>query len=148
MLLPGVATDLLSPDDLIASVVALALSIRVIGGSIGFTIYYNVFVQKLTPLLPEYVSRYALNAGLPESSLTDFVTAYFTDPTTLSSVAGVNADVIAAAALGSSWAYSEALKWVWYISIPFGVCAIITSFFVGDVSKYMTNRIAAHIAKK
>ena len=36
------------PDDLIATVAALTLAIRVIGGSVGYAVYYNVFVNKFT----------------------------------------------------------------------------------------------------
>lgn len=39
-------TTIICPDDLIATVAALTLAIRVIGGSIGYCVYYNVFVHK------------------------------------------------------------------------------------------------------
>ncbi|RDW74226.1 hypothetical protein BP5796_07668 [Coleophoma crateriformis] len=146
VLLPAATIAItVSPDELIATVVALALSIRVIGGSIGFTIYYNVFTSKLTPLLPEYVMRYASGAGLPASSLANFTTAYLSSPTMAQNITGVTPEIFAAASLGSRWAYSEALKMVWYISIPFGVLATIASFLIGNIELYMTNRIAAHI---
>jgi len=35
---------IICPDDLIATVAALTLAIRVIGGSVGYCIYYNVFI--------------------------------------------------------------------------------------------------------
>jgi len=37
---------IICPDDLIATIAALTLAIRVIGGSIGYCVYYNVFVSK------------------------------------------------------------------------------------------------------
>lgn len=132
-----------SPDDLIATTVALALSIRVVGGSIGYSIYYNVFLNKLTPALPAYVGRYAVAAGLPAANAVEFVTAYLGAPTTLSSVDGVTPAVIAAAAKGSQWAYAHALKYVWYVSIPFGILACVACALLGNIEKYMTNRIAA-----
>jgi hypothetical protein len=45
----------LCPGDLIATCVALSLSIRVIGGSIGYAIYYNIFVNNITSKLPAYI---------------------------------------------------------------------------------------------
>jgi hypothetical protein len=39
---------IICPDDLIATVAALTLAIRVIGGSIGYCVYYNVFICKST----------------------------------------------------------------------------------------------------
>lgn len=132
-----------SPDHLIATTVALALSIRVVGGSIGYSIYYNIFLNKLTPALPAYIAQYAVAAGLPESSAVDFVTTYLTAPANISNVAGVNPAVLLGAVQGSRWAYAYALKYVWYVSIPFGVLACIACALLGDIAKYMTNRIAA-----
>lgn len=39
------AATIICPDDLIATIAALTLAIRVIGGSIGYCVYYNVFVK-------------------------------------------------------------------------------------------------------
>ena len=39
-------TTIICPDDLIATVAALTLAIRVIGGSTGYCVYYNVFVSR------------------------------------------------------------------------------------------------------
>jgi hypothetical protein len=41
-----IAATIICPDDLIATVAALTLAIRVIGGSIGYCVYYNVFIGK------------------------------------------------------------------------------------------------------
>ena len=138
-------TESLSPDDHIASTVALSLAFRVIGGSIGYAIYYNVFVNKLTTRLPELVAEYAINAGLPVVSATEFVGTFLTVPSNATNVAGVTPAILAAAVKGSQWAYSESLRMVWLTSIPFGVCAIVACCFIGSTGKFMTNRVAAHI---
>ena len=135
------------PDDLIATCVALSLSIRVIGGSIGYAIYYNIFINKITSKLPAYVGLYAVKAGLPLASADTFVELYLTAPQKLltTPIPGLTAAVVQAAAVGSSWAYAESLKYVWYTSIAFGGLSIVACLFLGDISKYMTNRIAADI---
>jgi MFS family permease len=46
----SIITTIVCPDDLIATVSALTLAIRVVGGSIGYAIYYNVFYNKFVPL--------------------------------------------------------------------------------------------------
>lgn len=134
-----------SPDEFIATTVALSLAVRVIGGSIGYAIYYNVFVNKLATELPAYVAKYAIAAGLPVSSATEFVTTFLTAPETIGSMEGVTADMVAAAAKGSQWAYSQSLRMVWLVSIPFGVLAIIGCCLIGNTSRFMTNRVATHI---
>ncbi|KIW87484.1 uncharacterized protein Z519_11807 [Cladophialophora bantiana CBS 173.52] len=133
------------PDSLIATATALTLTIRFVGGSIGYSIYYNVFVEKLTNKLPERVLDFALQAGLPTSSATDFVQTFLTVPANVTSVPGVTPIIINAATIGTRWAYSDALAYVWYVSIPFGALSIVGCLLIGDISKYMTNRIAVQI---
>lgn len=41
----SIISTIICPDELIATVAALTLSIRVLGGAIGYAIYYNVFAQ-------------------------------------------------------------------------------------------------------
>lgn len=134
-----------SPDDHIATTVALSLAVRVIGGSIGYAIYYNVFANKLAKKLPQLVAQYAIKAGLPASSATEFVGTFLTIPANASSISGVTPAIMAAAEKGSQWAYSESLRMVWLVSIPFGVCAIIACLFIGNTKAFMTNRVAARI---
>lgn len=133
------------PDSLIATATALTLTIRFVGGSIGYSIYYNVFTEKLAPRLPAMVGQYAVQAGLPASSATEFVTTFLTDPAAAVNITGVTPAVLQAATIGSRWAYADALQYVWYVSIPFGVLSIIGCFLIGDVSRFMTNRIAVQI---
>jgi len=80
---------IIAPDSLIASVVALGLSIRVVGGSIGNAIYSNVFYNKISTHLPEYIVGYGVKAGLPLTSAVQFVRVLLTDPTKIVTVPGV-----------------------------------------------------------
>jgi hypothetical protein len=107
-----------------------------------------VLVNKFTVSLPELVAKYAINAGLPVSSATEFVGTYLTVPANATNIAGVTTEILAAALKGSQWAYSESLRMVWLISIPFGVCAIVACCFIGNTQKFMTNRVAARIHHK
>ncbi len=134
-----------TPDTSIATCVALSLTIRAVGGSIGYAIYYNVFINKLKPNLIHYIAEYAIKAGLPLSSAELFVGTYLLAPANITQVPGVTAQVLEGAVIGTRWAYSESLKYVWLSSISFGVCAIIACLFIGNIGKYMTNRVAARI---
>ena len=131
------------PDDIIATTAGLTLAIRAVGGSIGFSIYYNIFINKLNAKLPAEIASYAIAAGLPVESATEFVTTFLTNATALSNVDGVDPSIIAAGALGSQWAFADSLAYVFYTSIPFGVLALVAAYFLGDIRPYMTNRIVA-----
>lgn len=39
-------------------------------------------------------------------------------------------------------AFSESYKWVYYVSIAFGVVSILASCFLGNITKYMTDHVA------
>lgn len=39
-------------------------------------------------------------------------------------------------------AYAESYKWVYYVSIAFGVVSILASCFLGNITKYMTDHVA------
>ena len=134
-----------TPDTIIATCVALSLSIRSIGGYIGYAIYYKVFINKITPKLPTYIAQYAIQAGLPASEAIKFVETFVTAPTQLANFPGVTAQIIEAATLGSRRAYSDSLTYVWYTSVPFGVCACVACLFLGNNSRYVTSRVAARI---
>ncbi|KAI7004334.1 MFS multidrug transporter-like protein [Hortaea werneckii] len=51
----SIITTIICPDDLIATIAALTLAIRVIGGSIGYCVYYNVFINKFVPAATYYI---------------------------------------------------------------------------------------------
>ncbi|KAK1045748.1 hypothetical protein LTR74_018084 [Friedmanniomyces endolithicus] len=68
------------PDEVIATCTALSLSMRVIGGSIVYAIYDNVSINELTAKLPVFVGTFAVKAGLPLTSATQFVILFLTGP--------------------------------------------------------------------
>ena len=133
------------PDALITTAAALSLSIRTVGGSIGYSVYYNIFATKLTQKLPIKVAEYAIKAGLPLSSAEAFVGIFLTTPERAASVPGVTPAVLVGAAKGMQWAYAESLKYVWFTSIAFGSIAIICTVLLPSTKKYQTNRVAVQI---
>lgn len=133
------------PDELIATTVALSLSIRVIGGSIGYAIYYNIFTNKLTVALPEYVGAAVIQAGLPAEDAMIFVETFLTTPMAIASAPGATVGIIGAATRAQQEAYAYAFSYVWYSSIAFGVIAIVACGLLGNPRKYLTDRVAAKI---
>ncbi|KIW37708.1 uncharacterized protein PV06_10339 [Exophiala oligosperma] len=133
------------PDSLLGTAVALSLSVRTVGGSIGYSIYYNVFSNKLKTRLPANIARYAIEAGLPVADAEAFVGTFLTKPAEIAKVPGVNATIIEAATIGSRWAFAESLRYVWYTSIAFGSVACVLSLFIPSIRKYCTNRIAVQV---
>ncbi|EME40496.1 hypothetical protein DOTSEDRAFT_55697 [Dothistroma septosporum NZE10] len=134
-----------APDALITTCAALSLSVRAVGGAIGYSIYYSIFVKKLTKVLPVLVGTYAVGAGLPAQDAELFVKIFLGAPTKIAQVPGITAAIIEAATLGAQWAYAEALHLVWYTSIAFGICAMVCALVIPNTRKFETNRVAVAI---
>jgi hypothetical protein len=145
----SIITTIICPDDLIATVAALTLAIRVIGGAIGYTTYYNIFYNKFVPILTKKILTAAVDhqiynvtvitqiAELTGASLID-------DFKYLPGVDG-NVTIWNALVLAGQQAYAEAYPYVYYSSIAFGAVSIIAALFLGDISKYMDDHVAVVI---
>lgn len=116
VIVPSATTAMIAaPDALITTCAALSLSVRAVGGSIGYSIYYNIFAGKLSDRLPTYVGEWAVRAGLPLASAEAFVATFLTEPASLATqpIEGITPAVVEAATKGSQWAYAESLSYVW-----------------------------------
>ncbi|KAI1617581.1 fungal trichothecene efflux pump [Exophiala viscosa] len=143
----SIITTIICPDDIIATVAALTLSIRVIGGCIGYTVYYNVFLNKFVPNVTKYVG------GVMELELGITNITYITDAIELTGaslldgiklipgIAG-NDTAYEMVVLAGQVAYAESYKYVYLTSIAFGSIAIIASIFLGNINKYMDDHVA------
>lgn len=96
-----------SPDSLLATTGALSLSVRTIGGSIGYTIYFNVFSTRLAKRLPTALATAAAGAGLAMSEVPAFVKAFAAAPATAMNVPGVTPSILAAATRASRDSYGR-----------------------------------------
>jgi hypothetical protein len=145
----SIITTIICPDDLIATVAALTLSIRVIGGAIGFTVYYNVFYTKLVPKLTDHVLRVCLTNGIYEeasiTAIAQLIGASLTKQ--ILGVPGVDGNVTKWELIihAGELAYAEAYPFVYYASIAFGCVSIIAACCLGDINKYMDDHVAVVI---
>lgn len=133
-----------SPDKYIGTVSALSLSSRFLGGSVGTSIYFNVFNGQISKKLPAYIAQAAIAAGLSPASAQSYVAAVVADPTgkMAAAIQGVTPAILGTAQLATQWAYADSLKYVWYTSIPFGVVSCVCCLFLPNIRRYMTNRVA------
>ena len=145
----SIITTIICPDDLIATVTALTLAIRVIGGAVGYTVYYNVFINKFVPILTKnmiyacFTNNVTTVAGITEA-------AQLTGASLINEILyldGVNGNVTRwnAIVLAGQVSYAAAYPYVYYVSIAFGSVAIIASAFLGDINKYMDDHVAVVI---
>ncbi|ROV89507.1 hypothetical protein VSDG_08520 [Cytospora chrysosperma] len=142
----SIITMIICPDDLIATVAALTLSIRVIGGSIGYCVYYNIFVNKFTPVAIEYIGGTLYSAGITsKETIAEVIeltgAALLEDIKHIPGIAG-NQVLYDSVIKAGQIAFAEAYKYVYFASIAFGSISILASLFLGDISKYMDDHVA------
>ncbi|KAF2116542.1 fungal trichothecene efflux pump [Lophiotrema nucula] len=142
----SIMTTIICPDDLIGLVTALTLSVRVLGGSIGYCAYYNIFVSKFTPAAVHYIGGTLVQANITDPALIEEVivltgASLLPEISQLPGIKG-NELLYQAVVTAGQIAYAEAYKWVYYASIAFGGVSIIAAVLLGDISQYMDDHIA------
>jgi hypothetical protein len=142
----SIMTTIICPDDLIATIAALTLSIRVIGGAIGYTVYYNVFYSKLVPELTKKITVAAVTNHIFDATVIREI-AELTGASMIDQILhlpGVNGNVTVWNSLvkAGQEAFAAAYPWVYYVSIAFGAVSIIASCLLGDINKYMDDHVA------
>ena len=165
----SIIAQICCPDELIASITAITLSIRYIGGAIGYTVYYNVFYRNFEHYATSIIATETLiyKGVVPypvfDTHLTpEQRTAYETTILTIITLVGQARfaelkafikisplvekkdqalDIIVA---GAQEAFAKAYRYPYWISIAFGGTCLILSFFLGDIKQFLlTDRIAA-----
>ncbi|KAF4215172.1 hypothetical protein CNMCM5878_008422 [Aspergillus fumigatiaffinis] len=143
----SIITTIICPDDLIATISALTLSIRVVGGSIGYTIYYNIFISKFIPNAKHFIGGVMVtklnitNPAYIGEAIELTGASLLEELKTIPGIAGSEAAYNAVVTAGQL-AYSESYKWVYYVSIAFGGVSILAACFLGSISQYMDDHVA------
>ena len=126
---------------------ALTLAIRVIGGSIGYTTYYNVFVSKFTPNAVYYIGgAMELELGIVDPTvIKDAIlltgASLLNEIAELPGIAG-NTTAYEIVVGAGQLAYAESYKYVYLVSIAFGGISVIAACFLGNIDKYMDDHVA------
>jgi hypothetical protein len=127
-------------------VTALTLSIRVIGGSIGYCVYYNIFVNKFESSAITSVGGTILKAGIRDPNVIHNAivltgASLLEEIRELPGIIG-NETLFQAVVKAGQVAYADAYRSVYLSSIVFGSISIVAAFFLGDISKYMDDHVA------
>ncbi len=142
-----VIITVISPDDLIGTVTALTLAVRAQAQVIGLAIFYNRFKNEVTKNSLKYLVSAALQVQwLDLEGITEMMTALTAVP--FKEYAPMipqlrdpaNYQVMHEATVK---VFTEAFRHVWFITIGWGVPAVIAALCLGNLSAYMDGHIAA-----
>ena len=142
LILAGV--QLAVPHKLIGTSSALTTSVRALAGTVFIAIYSTTLSNKLAINLPKQVAPAVVKLGLPATSVGDFIKALGAGETAaLEKIPGVTPEIIGTGLKAFKQAYADSIRVVFIIAAPFGVAAIILTYFLGSLRETMNYAVDA-----
>jgi hypothetical protein len=131
----------------IGAAVGFAGSARAVISAVGSVIYSVVLTSRLEDTIPAELVPALVGAGLPATSIPDFVTALSTGAS-FDGVQGVTSEIVAAGVRAFKLGYADGFSTIFLVSIAFSTLATIACFFVPNVESQMTNEVAVLIHQR
>jgi hypothetical protein len=138
---------MICPGDVIATVTALTIAVRIVGGAIGYAVYFNVFVSKLIPELKRHIPAACARAGIedPEIVLDVIQLTSVSLVNEIRHIPGITEAIWAELVAAGQVAYANAYRWVYYCSVAFGAVSVLASFFLGDIPEMIDDVVVAEM---
>ncbi|KAK3695494.1 major facilitator superfamily domain-containing protein [Podospora appendiculata] len=136
-------TTIICPQDLLATITSLTMAVRIIGGVIGYAIYYNVFANKLVPALTAAVGEACVRVGITDMALIGEIIGLTAESLVdrIRELPGVDEAVWTSILEAGQRAYAEVYPWVYYCSLAFGAVSIVASVFLEDISEFIDDHV-------
>ncbi|KAK1758484.1 fungal trichothecene efflux pump [Echria macrotheca] len=143
----SMVTTYICPQDLIATITSLTITIRIIGGAVGYAVYYNVFANKLVPQLTKLVGGACVQAGITDEKMIGTIIKLTASSLTekIRTLPGVDDAAWLKIVAAGQQAFANAYPWVYFCSLAFGCVAVIASSFLGDISEFVDDRVVVPI---
>ena len=145
-----VIAGIVCPDDLLATITAATISARILGGSIAYAIYNDIFTSRFNSLVTKYIAPAAFELGINNTRQIEVIAVILRS--------GGYGQLLVYPGTGVvSQAQVEVLKQagketlvasyslVYYVSICFGGIAIIASCFLTGIEEQMGSGVAVKI---
>ncbi|KAF2737378.1 MFS general substrate transporter [Polyplosphaeria fusca] len=120
----------------------LAGSIRFLISSIASTVYTVILSNRLAQTIPAQVPPAVINAGLPASSVADFIAAFSVGAAAFEKVPGVTQEIMAVGTAAYQHANADAYRTIFFSNIAFSGVAIICSLLLPNVDHLLTGTVA------
>jgi hypothetical protein len=119
-------------------------SVRSTISAVASVIYVTILSNRLGDTIPARVPEALTSAGLPSSSIADFISLLTAgNSEALSNFAGVTPAIIDAGRTAYQLACVDSYRTVYLSTIAFSAVAVVVAAFTPNTEKLMTNRIAA-----
>lgn len=135
----------LKDQRLIGTGVGVATSMRTVISTAAATIFTAILSNRLASTVPSVVPPALLKAGLPESSISKFVTLLSSSPDKLGSVSGANATIIEAGLVAFKDANAQAYSTVYLSTLAFSGLGVIFSFVTPKIETLLTDEVSVRL---
>ena len=140
--------QLSTPHHLIATATAATTSARAVAATVFTAIYSATLNTQLQKRTAPYISKAALEAGLPADSVKAFVQALTShDSSGLEEIPGISASIINAGTQALKQSFADSVRIVFIIAVPFGVVGCLICLTLGNLKKTMNYRVDAPVEK-
>lgn len=140
-----------APHAFLSTATGLAFSARAIGGAFGTAVIYAIVNARIASHLPGDVSRAAIAAGLPESSIPALLKSMARSSVSKArgqGVPGANEAIMNAAWDASHWSYTRAYRLGFWSVVPFVALATVSVACMKGVKELMTEKVEATVEKE
>lgn len=166
----AIIAQICCPDELLGTITAISLSIRFVGGAIGFSVYYNVFykhvftnVQSMVAIDTiiyklgyveglyygdqSYIQALAQSIAQAQYAIFKNLSLLAYETTEVQAYnPGITLDEFRYQIVNATeWAFGYAYQWPYWISIAFGGSCFILAFFLGDLSPFLDEHVAVSL---
>ncbi|KAL6704665.1 hypothetical protein ACN47E_007947 [Coniothyrium glycines] len=108
--------------------------------AIATSMYSSILATESTKYIPQKVSKAALAAGLPPSSLSILLSSITSGD--FSAVPGISPEIVAATSTAVKEAYATSFRTVYLCTLPFGALLIVAALLSPNVEQYLTDEVA------
>ncbi|KAJ9115420.1 hypothetical protein QFC22_005177 [Naganishia vaughanmartiniae] len=137
-----------APPDAIATVSALVISFRSLGGSIGLAVCTAIYSTKLSHELPAQIASRVLPLGFNPQYLGMLIGGLADhNDALLGSIPGISPAIIGAGVTGLKQAFITATKGVWYFGLAVSLVGAIVCVFIQNLTQEYTVEIDHPVEK-
>ena len=127
----------------------VAGSVRSSLSTLASTIYVTILNNRLAATVPAAVGPAVVNAGLPESSVTQLLTALAAGTeAALSAVPGITANIVGVATIAYKEGSTSAYRTVFLASLAFTGVGVLLSLFAPSIDDKMTDKVAVKLHQR
>jgi hypothetical protein len=136
-------------DSLANNFAAIIFLMRTAVGSIFTSVFLAILTSKVPVEIAARVPQAAVEAGLPQSSLTQLFAAITAGtPAAMAAVPGISPAIMTAVANSLANSYAAAYAYVYYAAVAVGGVGIIAAVCMKDYDDLLTSHISRQIYRK